>query len=92
MTPRELAGEASRRARRLISRAISRASDSPQTTFVSDADLQRSLGGKSIAEVAATIRTSREPRVLPGLTDLDSTVAAVKQFFPDSMEQSRLEA
>ena len=51
MTPRELAGEASRRARRRISRAISRASDSPQTTYVSDADLQRSLGGKSLAEV-----------------------------------------
>jgi Heparinase II/III N-terminus/Heparinase II/III-like protein len=92
MTPRELAGEASQRARRQISRAISRASDSPQTTYVSDADLQRSLGGKSIAEVAWTIRTSREPRVVPGLTDLDSTVAAVKQFFPDSIEQSRLEA
>ncbi|HXI92281.1 MAG TPA: heparinase II/III family protein, partial [Blastocatellia bacterium] len=92
MTPRELAGAASRRARRRISRAISRASDSPQTTYVSDADLQRSLGGKSLAEVASTIRTSREPTVLPGLTDLDSTVAAVTQSFPDSMEQSRLEA
>ncbi len=92
MTPRELAGEASQRARRQISRAISRASDSPQTTYVSDADLQRSLGGKSIAEVASTIRTSREPRVVPGLTDLESTVAAVKQFFPDSIKQSRLEA
>ena len=92
MTPRELAGAASRRARRRISRAISRASDSPQTTYVSDADLQRSLGGKSLAEVASTIRTSREPRVLPGLADLDSTAAAVKQFFPDSIEQSRLEA
>jgi len=92
MTPRELAGEASRRARRRISRAISRASDSPQTTYVSDADLRRSLGGKSIGEVAATIRTGCEPRVVPGLADLDSTVAAVKQFFPDSIEQSRLEA
>jgi hypothetical protein len=92
MTPGELAGAASRRARRRISRAISRASDSPQTTYVSDADLHRSLGGKSIAEVASTIRTSREPRVLRGLTDLDSTVAAVKQFFPDSIEHSRLEA
>src|SRR5438034_866013 len=60
MTPRELAGEASRRARSRISRAISLASDSPQTTYVSDADLQRSLGGKSIAEVASTIRTGRE--------------------------------
>jgi hypothetical protein len=92
MTPGELAGEASLRARRRISRAISRASDNPQTTYVSDADLQRSLGGKSIAEVASRIRTSREPRVIPGLTDLNSTVAAVKQFFPDSIEQSRLEA
>jgi hypothetical protein len=92
MTPGELAGAASRRARRRISRAISRASDSPQTTYVSDADLQRSLGDKSISEVASTIRTSREPRILPGLTDLDSTVAALKRLFPDSIEQSRVEA
>jgi hypothetical protein len=92
MTIRELAGEAFHRARKRISRAISRASDSPQSTYVSDADLRRSLGGKSIADVASRIRTSPEPRLIPGLADLNSTVAAIKHSFPDSIEQSRLEA
>ena len=92
MTPRELAGEASRRARRRISRAISRATNSPQTSYVSDAELRRSLGGKSIADVAARIRASVGRCLVPGFTDLNSTVAAVKQLYPDSIEQSRIEA
>ena len=92
MTIGELAGEASLRARKRISRAISRASDSPQSTYVSDADLRRSLGGKSIADVASRIRTSPQPRLVPGLADLNSTAAAIKHSFPDSIEQSRLEA
>ncbi|HLF84478.1 MAG TPA: alginate lyase family protein [Blastocatellia bacterium] len=92
MTIRELAGEASHRAGRRISRAISRASDSPQSTYVSDADLRRSLGRNSIADVASRIRTSPHRRLVPGLADLTSTVAAVKELFPDSIEQSRFEA
>lgn len=92
MTTRELAGEASQRARRRISRAISRALDSRQSTYVSDEDLQRSLGRKSIAETASRIRTSPEPRLLTGLADPDSTAAAVKRLFPDSTGQSRAEA
>jgi len=91
LTIRELAGEASLRARREISRSISRASDSPETTYVSDRDLRRSLGGKSIADVASRIRASGEARLLPGLADLDSTVAAVKQLFPASIDRARLE-
>ena len=89
---RELGGEASQRARRRISRAISRAFDNRQSTYVSDAELRRSLGRKTIADVASRIRTSRDPRLLSGLADLDSTVAAVKLRFPDSIEQSRAEA
>jgi len=92
MTPRELAREASRRARVRVARAISRASDNPQSTYVSDADLRRSIGGTSIADVASRIRTGAGPRLVPGLADLSSTVAAVQHSFPDSMEQSRLEA
>jgi Heparinase II/III N-terminus/Heparinase II/III-like protein len=92
MTAGELAGEAFLRARRRVSRAISRAGDSQQTTYVSDTSLRRSLDGKSITEVASRIRESQEPRALRGLADLNSTVAAVNQLFPDSIEQSRLEA
>ena len=92
MTPRELAGEAANRARRRIGGALRRASDNSQSTYVSDADLRRALGGNSIADAASRIRTSPEGRLLSGLADLNSTVAAVERFFPASIEQSRLEA
>jgi Heparinase II/III N-terminus/Heparinase II/III-like protein len=92
MTPRELAGEASLRASKRIFRAIRRASDSPQSTYVSDSDLRRSLGRNSIADVNSRIRTSPVPRLVLGLTDLNSTVAAIKRALPDSTEQSRSEA
>jgi hypothetical protein len=92
MTPRELAGEATNRARRRIAEALSRVSDHPQSTYVSDAELRRVLGPTSIAELASRIRASMDRILLPGLADLESTVAAVKQRFPDSTEESRLEA
>jgi len=92
MTPRELAGEATNRARRRIAEALSRVSDHPQSTYVSDAELRRVLGRTSIAELASRIRASLDRILLPGLADLESTVAAVKQRFPDSTEESRLEA
>ena len=92
MTARELAGEATNRARRRINDALSRASDNPQSTYVSDAELRRALGRSSIADVASRIRTSPERTLLPGFSDLDSTVAAVSGHFPESTEQSRLEA
>jgi hypothetical protein len=92
MTAGEIAGDALLRAHRRIARAISRASDSPQTTYVSDESLRRSLDGKSITAVALRIRESQEPRILHGLADVCSTVASLKQLFPDSIERSRLEA
>ena len=92
MTVRELAGEATLRAQRRVARAISRASDHPHSTYVSDADLHRSLAGNSVADVAARIRADRGPFLLEGLADLNATVAAVKRVFPDSIEASRLEA
>ena len=92
MTIRELAGEASLRAQRRVARAISRASDSPHSAYVSDPDLRTSLDGKSIADVASRIRGTRGPCLVPGLANLHSTVAVVKQCYPDSIEESRLEA
>ena len=92
MTPRELAGEVSQRARNRVAGALRRASDNPQSTYVSDADLRRALGRRSIGDVATRIRTNPEPRLLPGLADRNSTAAAVKQLFPASIEQSRIEA
>jgi len=92
MTARELAGEASIRAGKRISRAISRASDSPQSTYVSEADLRRSLGRNSVTDVGSRIRAGTGSRLVPGLAELYSTVGAIKHLFPDSIEQSRLEA
>ena len=92
MTARELAGEASHRARRRISRAISRATTTPQTSYVSDQELHRSLGGNSIADIAKRIHLTRRSSIVPGLCDLTTTIAAVKQFFPESTERSRIEA
>src|SRR5262245_1626326 len=92
MTPRELAGEATNRARRRITEALSRASDNPESTYVSDAELRRVLGGNSIADLAAKIRANSDRSLLPGFSDLDSTVAAVRRHFPASIEQSQLDA
>ena len=92
MTAPEVAGEVLLRARRRLSRAISRASDSPQSTYVSDADLRRSLGEQSLAGVAFRICNSLEPHLTQGLADLETTVTTVKEFFPEAVAASRLEA
>jgi hypothetical protein len=92
MTVSELAGEAFLRSSRIISRRLSRATDGPQTAYISDETLRRSLGGRRVAEVASRIREGRKPQLTRGLEELASTVAAVKEVFPDSIEESRLEA
>jgi Heparinase II/III N-terminus/Heparinase II/III-like protein len=92
MTARELAGEALLRARRRISRAMNRATDKPNSTYVSDEALRRSLNGKSVAEVAARIRDHDQPRLLPGLADLARTAATIKELSPESIEEARREA
>jgi hypothetical protein len=92
MTASELAGEALLRARRRISRAISRAGDTPQSTHISEAYLRRSLNARSVSEIALRIRERREPRILHGLADPSGTATVVKQLFPDATEQSRCEA
>ena len=92
MTPGQIAAESARRARRRISRAINRATNNPQKSYVSDRDLFNSLKGKSVADVLSRLRDGSGPYILPGLADLDSTVAAVNQFFPEFAERSRNEA
>ena len=92
MTAGQIAAESAQRARRRISRAINRATNSPQKSYVSDRDLFSSLKGKSAADVLSRFRDGSGPYILPGLADLGSTVAAIKQFFPEFAEQSRKEA
>src|SRR5713101_4952905 len=92
MTVGELAGEAFLRLRRIISRTLSRATDGFRASYVSDETLRRSLDGRRVAEVASRIREGRKPQLTRGLEELASTVAAVREVFPDSIEESRLEA
>jgi hypothetical protein len=91
MTVRELAGEALLRARRLISRAKNRATDNPNSTYVSDDALRRSLDGKSVSEIAARIRDHSQPRLLPGLAGLARTATTIKELFPQSIDGARRE-
>ncbi|HKA23042.1 MAG TPA: alginate lyase family protein [Blastocatellia bacterium] len=92
MTPGQIAAESAQRARRRISRAINRATNSPQKSYVSDQELSDSLKGKSAADVLLRLREGSGPHVLRGLADLESTAAAIRQFFPASAERSRNEA
>src|SRR5256885_11126910 len=89
MTPREVASETLLRTRRQVSRAISRASDSPHATYISDEDLRRSLKDQPLTLVAERIRERRAPRLTAGLADIERTAETIKQFFPDSVEQTR---
>ena len=89
---RQLASEALLRGRRRISRAMSRATDRANSTYVSDEALRRSLNGRSVAEVAARIRDHSQPRILLGLADVARTAATIKQLFPESIEGARREA
>jgi len=92
MTSAEIAGEVILRARRSLYQSLSRAGDSPQSSYLSDTDLRRSLDRKSVAEVGSRIRNSGEPHLTRGLADLAATVNTVKEFFPEAVERSRLEA
>lgn len=92
LTARQLAGEVFLRSRRKVSRSISRALDDRQATYVSDEALRRSLGDSSVADIAVRIHQHRGMHITPGLGDLARTASIVKDLFPDSIEQSRLEA
>ncbi len=92
MTAREIGGEALLRARRKFARAVQPALSSPEQAFVSDAELYRSLAGRTLAESAARIRGRRESRLTPGLADLEATAETFKNLFPESVEQTRSEA
>ena len=92
MTLREIAGEAFFRTRRHLTRSIDRAINNPDSVYVSDDDLLRSLGEESVSEVAQKIRERRLPHVTAGLAALPRTAETVRQLFPDSVEQTIREA
>ena len=92
MTARQLAAEALLRGRRAASRTIGRFRDDPRTSHVSSQELQRSLEGRSFAVVSERIRNNRGAFLTPGLVDLASTAAAIKELFPGAEGESRIEA
>ncbi|MFY9610040.1 MAG: alginate lyase family protein [Blastocatellia bacterium] len=92
MTAREIGGEALLRARKKFARAVQPAPSSPEQAFISDAELYRSLAGRTLAESAARVRGRRESRLTPGLADLEATAETFKNLFPDSVEQTCREA
>lgn len=92
MTAQEVAAETLLRIRRATYRAWRRLSDQPYATFITDQDLQRALGAAPLSEVAARLRERREPRLLPGLSDLPQTVEVIKQFYPDTVDAARRQA
>jgi len=92
MTPGEIAAEAFLRARRSVSRAVSRITDNTASTYVSGEALARSVQGSSVSEIAERIRARRGVHLTPGLARLDSTAATARDLFPHSADASRLEA
>jgi heparinase II/III-like protein len=88
LTIREVVAEALLRASRNSRRFLARATDDPDKTFVTDAELERSLGAP-VGDVAQRLRDRAAPHLTVGLGDLDGTVELIKQFYPDSVEEAR---
>jgi hypothetical protein len=80
------------RARRGVKRVVSRASDKRGGTYVTDIELKRAVGRRSILEVCASIRERDLPRLMPGLDDIDRTSQIIARLFPESAEKARREA
>lgn len=92
MTMQEVAGESWLRCRRAAYRALRRAGDKRDATFITDRELERALGGMPLTEAAARIRERRAPRLLPAFSDLPQTVELIQQFYPEASEAARREA
>ncbi|HXG93564.1 MAG TPA: alginate lyase family protein [Blastocatellia bacterium] len=92
MSAGEIAAEVFIRARRRLTRARARITDSPDSTYISDKELYRALRGQSPADVAAGLRKREELRLTAGLADLARTASIVKEYFPDSVEAARIAA
>lgn len=76
------------RARRKISRSVSRLLDRPDSGYVTDEALGRSLGGDPVSQVAQRIREGRGPHLTEGLGDLGRTADIIHQNFPESVAEA----
>ena len=88
LTPSEIAGEVVLRARRKLSRTLSRALDHAGSSYATDDALLRSLEGDSVSEVALSIRERPRPHLTAGLGDLGRTAEIIRQNFPESVDET----
>ena len=87
MPARDIASEAALRAKRRLRRAVARAFDRPDSTYVGDAELTRALKNRSVAAAADFLREGARPHLTPGLADLPGTAHAFKQLFPAPVQE-----
>ncbi len=92
MTFGQLSAESALRARRKASIFYRRLVDSPENSYITDKQLTQAITGKSVAQVAARIRESRQQYLLAGLKDLSQTAELIKQLIPASVEETLREA
>ena len=92
MTAREAGAETFLRARRYAKRVINRAIDRPDSTYITDSDLKRSIINASIANTVARTRKRAWPHLTAGLSDIARTARIIKQLFPDSVLEAATQA
>jgi hypothetical protein len=92
LTASEIAGEAILRARRAIAHAASRASSSIDSAYVSDDDLKLSLNGRPVSEIAERLREPGRISITAGISEIEETARNVREFYPESVEQTIEEA
>lgn len=84
LTPGDLAAEAIARFQRATVNTAQRLADRPGRTYISGLELEESTSGAEVTRWPAALT--------PGLADLDGTVAAIKRWFPGSVDETILEA
>ncbi|HWP44933.1 MAG TPA: heparinase II/III family protein, partial [Blastocatellia bacterium] len=89
MTAREVVSETLMRSGQKAKRAISLAVDDPETSYVSDRELESSLSGVPLDEVADSIRNRTGPHLTVGIGSLDRTSELIGLLYPDSVEEAR---
>src|ERR1044072_4266474 len=92
MTLFELCAETLLRFRRKALTTYRRLGDTLEKSYITDNQLARALGGKSVTEVSRRIRGGQPPYLLGGLTDLAQTAKLINQGFPASVEEILREA
>lgn len=92
MTLSELGAESLLRLQRKAANAYHRVVDDIEKSHITDKQLARALQGLSAAQVAGNLRQGKTPHLTIGLADLQTTIAAIKQHFPESLDQTLREA